>query len=118
MRRREFITALGVAAVWPRVAHAQQPERMRHVSVLVGLNENDPEAQGRVKAFRLGLRDLGWSEGRNVQVEYRFTGSNLESINKHVAEVQVLHYTPSTRRQMAFPRSHCRLCPQSRRYSQ
>ena len=60
---------------------------MRRVSVLLGLAENDPEAISRVKAFRLGMRDLGWIEGRNVQIEVRFAGSNLESINKHGAEL-------------------------------
>ena len=60
---------------------------MRRVSMLLGLDEKDPEATSRVKGFRLGMRDLGWVEGRNVQIEYRFAGSNLESINKHVAEV-------------------------------
>ena len=59
-------------------------------SVLIGLDEKDAEAQMRVKAFRLGMRDLGWIEGRNVQIEIRFAGSNLESINKHVAEVTKL----------------------------
>ncbi len=88
MRRREFITLLGgAAAAWPLAARAQQPERMRRVSMLLGLGEKDPEAIARVKAFRLGMRDLGWIEGRNVQIEYRFAGSNLESINKHVAEL-------------------------------
>jgi putative ABC transport system substrate-binding protein len=102
MRRREFITLLGgAAAAWPFAAHAQQPERMRRVSMLLGLAEKDPEAIGRVKAFRLGMRDLGWIEGRNVQIEYRFAGTNLESINRHVAElvrlapdVIVAHSTP------------------------
>jgi putative tryptophan/tyrosine transport system substrate-binding protein len=55
--------------------------------VLVGLDENDPETKGRIKAFRLGMRDLGWIEGGNIQIEYRFAGSNLELINKHVAEM-------------------------------
>jgi putative ABC transport system substrate-binding protein len=88
MRRREFITLLGGAvAAWPLVTHAQQSDRMRRVSVLLGLAEDDPETKTRLRAFRLGMRDLGWIEGRNVQVEYRFAGSNLESINKHVAEV-------------------------------
>jgi len=102
MRRREFITLLGGAtAAWPFAAHAQQPERMRRVSMLLGLAEKDPEAIGRVKAFRLGMRDLGWIEGRNVEIEYRFAGTNLESINRHVAElvrlapdVIVAHSTP------------------------
>ena len=88
MRRREFITLLGgAAASWPFAARAQKPKQMRRVSVLVGLDEKDAEAQRRVKAFRLGMRDLGWIEGRNIQIEIRFTESNLESINKHVAEV-------------------------------
>ena len=60
---------------------------MRRVSVLLGLGEKDPEATGRVKAFRLAMRDLGWIEGRNVQIEYRFAETNLELINKHVAEM-------------------------------
>ena len=81
MRRREFISLLGGAvAAWPLVARAQQPDRMRRVSVLLGLSENDPETESRVKAFRLGMRDLGWVEGRNVQIEYRFAGTNPESI--------------------------------------
>jgi len=88
MRRREFITLVGgAAATWPIAARAQRSERTRRVSVLVGLDESDLEAQKRIKAFRIGMRDLGWIEGRNIQVEIRFTGSDLESINKHVAEV-------------------------------
>ncbi len=86
--RREFITLLGgAAAAWPLGASAQQPERMRRVSVLFGLVEKDPEATARIKAFRLGMRDLGWIEGRNVQLEIRFAGSNPETIKKHVTEV-------------------------------
>jgi putative tryptophan/tyrosine transport system substrate-binding protein len=88
MQRREFITLVGGAATtWPLAARAQRADRMRTVSMLVGLAEKDPEAINRVKAFRLGMRDLGWIEGRNVQIEYRFVGTNLESIDKNVAEV-------------------------------
>ena len=88
MRRRDFITfAGGAAAMWPLAVRAQHTERMRTVSVLIGLAENDPEAINRVKEFRLGMRDLGWIEGRNVQIEYRFAGTNLASIDKNVAEV-------------------------------
>ena len=87
MRRREFITLVGGAATWPLAAHAQHTERMRRVSMLLGLEEQDPEAKNRVKAFRLGMRDLGWVEGRNVQIEYRFAGTSLESIDKNVAEL-------------------------------
>jgi putative ABC transport system substrate-binding protein len=78
MRRREFITILGgAAAIWPLSALAQQPERMRRITVLVGLDEQDSEAQKRIKAFRAGMRDLGWIEGRNIQIEYRFAGAIL-----------------------------------------
>ena len=86
MRRREFISLLGGAAVtWPLGARAQVRERMPRVGVLLGLGEKDPEAKARIQAFRRGMRDLGWIEGRNVQIEYRFAGSNLELIQKHVA---------------------------------
>jgi putative tryptophan/tyrosine transport system substrate-binding protein len=87
MQRREFITLLGGAGAWPLAAWAQASQQVRRVSVLLGLGENDPEATSRVKAFRLAMRDLGWIEGRNVQIEYRFAETNLELIDKHVAEV-------------------------------
>jgi putative ABC transport system substrate-binding protein len=89
MRRREFITLLaGAAATWPLGAHAQHPDRMPRVSVLLGLaQQDDAEAINRVRGFRLGMRDLGWIEGRNVQIDYRFAGNNQESINKNVTEL-------------------------------
>jgi putative ABC transport system substrate-binding protein len=87
VKRREFITLLGGAAAWPLAAWAQGSQQVRRVSVLLGLGEKDPEATSRVKAFRLAMRDLGWIEGRNVQIEYRFAETNLELIDKHVAEV-------------------------------
>ena len=87
MRRREFVTLLGgAAAAWPLAARAQQTH-VRRVSVLLGIAENDPEAKSRVKAFQQGLRDLGWSEPRNIQIDYRFVASNPDLIKKHVAEV-------------------------------
>ncbi|MGA8696921.1 MAG: ABC transporter substrate-binding protein [Xanthobacteraceae bacterium] len=88
MRRREFITVVGGAAVsWPLMAQAQQPERPRRVSVLLGVPENDPETKSRVRAFRLGMRDAGWVEGRNVQIDYRYAGTDRDAIKKHVAEL-------------------------------
>jgi len=88
MRRREFITLVGGAAtIWPLAARAQRTDRMRTVGMLLGLAEKDPETLNRVKAFQLGMRDLGWIEGRNVQIEYRFAGTNLESVNTYVAEL-------------------------------
>jgi putative tryptophan/tyrosine transport system substrate-binding protein len=87
MRRRDFIKAVATsAAAWPLSARAQ-PAKVRRVGLLLGLAENDPEANARVKAFRLGMRDLEWIEGRNVQIDIRFAGSSLDLINKHVAEL-------------------------------
>ena len=87
MRRREFIKVIvSSAATWPLAGQAQQPTRMRRVSVLFGLPENDPETRARLRAFRLGMRDAGWVEGRNIHIEYRFAGTNLELIKQYVAE--------------------------------
>ena len=77
MRRREFITLLGgAAAAWPVAARAQQGSRMRRIGVLVGTAEGDAETKARLAAFRQGLERLGWSEGRNVRIEYRFAANN------------------------------------------
>ena len=66
MRRREFITLLGgAAATWPLAARAQQPVRMRRISVLMGLTESDPEGPPRIAIFKQELQNLGWTEGRN-----------------------------------------------------
>jgi putative ABC transport system substrate-binding protein len=66
VRRREFITLLGGASVWPLAARAQQPDGMRRIGVLVSLAEDDPETKARLAVFRQGLEKRGWSEGRNV----------------------------------------------------
>ena len=88
MRRREFIKVIaGSAVAWPFATRAQQSERMRRVGVLLGIVESDPETNARLKAFRLGMRDLGWIEGRNIQIEYRFAGSDPKAIDKHVTEL-------------------------------
>jgi len=88
MRRRELITLIGGAvAAWPLALRAQQPERLRRVSVLLGVPQNDPETKSRIRAFRLGMRDAGWVEGRNVQIEYRYAGTDRDTIKKHVAEL-------------------------------
>jgi putative ABC transport system substrate-binding protein len=88
MRRRDFVTLLGAAAAaWPLALRAQQPEKVRRVSVLLGVPENDPETKSRVRAFRLGMRDAGWIEGRNVQIEFRYAGTDRDTIKKHVAEL-------------------------------
>jgi len=72
MKRREFITLLGGAAVWPIAARAQQPDRMKRLGVLIGLAEHDPEAKARLVGFWQAFERLGWFEGRNVLVDYRY----------------------------------------------
>jgi putative ABC transport system substrate-binding protein len=72
MRRRELITLLGGAAAWPLAARAQQTERVRQIGVLMSFVASDPEAQPRIAAFEIGMRDLGWVEGRNLRTEYRW----------------------------------------------
>jgi putative ABC transport system substrate-binding protein len=72
MRRRDFVALLGGAAAWPRAARAQQSERMRRIGMLESLKADDKEAQARISAFAQGLKELGWTEGRNVQIDVRF----------------------------------------------
>jgi putative tryptophan/tyrosine transport system substrate-binding protein len=75
MRRRGFITLLCSAAVaWPLSAPAQQGERVRRIGVLMNLASDDPEAQARIAAFRQELQQLGWTEGRDVRIDYRWAG--------------------------------------------
>ena len=74
MRRRDFIAAIGSAAAWPVAAHAQKPERVRRIGVLMNLSAGDPEAQTRIAAFMQGLQELGWAVGRNLRVDYRWGG--------------------------------------------
>jgi putative ABC transport system substrate-binding protein len=70
--RRDFITLLGgAAAAWPMAARAQQPERIRVIGVLISTAADDPEGQARIAAFRQGLQELGWAEGRNVRIDTR-----------------------------------------------
>lgn len=70
MKRREFIKVIAGSAVgWPLAAQAQL-DRIRRVSILLGIPENDPETKSRIRGFQLGMRDAGWVEGRNVHIEY------------------------------------------------
>jgi hypothetical protein len=79
--RRDFITLLGgVAAAWPLAAGAQQRERMRRIGVLTTLGENDPVVQTRIAALARGLRDLGWTEGRNFRIERRDIAGRFDLI--------------------------------------
>jgi putative ABC transport system substrate-binding protein len=87
MKRREFITILGGAAAWPLAARAQQPGEMRRIAVLMNLAESDPLQQAEVAAFRQRLRDLGWVEGRNIRVEYRWTVGSADRARALAAEL-------------------------------
>jgi ABC-type uncharacterized transport system substrate-binding protein len=87
MKRREFITVLGGAAVaWPLAARAQQP-KMRRIGVLMTLAADDPEAQARNAAFLQALGELGWTVGRNLQIDYRWSGADPDRIRNAVAEL-------------------------------
>ena len=86
MKRREFITLLGGAAAWPLAARAQ-PAPLRRVGIFMDLSEQDPEGQARVAAFRKGLQDLGWIEGRNVRFETRWTGGDPTRMRRLAAEM-------------------------------
>src|SRR4029079_12748985 len=75
MRRRDFITQVGSAVAWPVVAHAQQSDRVRRVGVLMIFSESDPEAQSQVKVLLQRLGELGWMEGRNLRIDYRWNAA-------------------------------------------
>jgi putative ABC transport system substrate-binding protein len=73
MKRREVITVLGGAAAWPLVAHAQQPERMRRIGVLIPAATDDRIFQARLAAFLQELQQLGWADGRNIRIDIRWS---------------------------------------------
>jgi ABC-type uncharacterized transport system substrate-binding protein len=87
MRRREFITLIGGAATWPIAARAQQSQRMRRIGVLFGYAGTDLDTQSRMGAFRKKLEDLGWTEGRNIEIDFRATGADPERIRAEVQEL-------------------------------
>jgi putative tryptophan/tyrosine transport system substrate-binding protein len=91
MRRRDFIKVIGGGAVaWPLAARAQQDGRVRHVGVLLNFAKDDPEAKARVAAFQQGLENRGWSEGRNIRIDYRFTAVRAEYISGLAKELIAL----------------------------
>jgi putative tryptophan/tyrosine transport system substrate-binding protein len=91
MKRREFITLLGGAvAAWPLAARAQQPERMRRIGALMYLAADDPDSPALVAAFARGLQELGWIEGRNIQIDYRWGGGDLDRVRRYAAELVAL----------------------------
>src|SRR5262247_1109479 len=90
-RRREFISLLGGAAVaWPLAARAQGDGRMRRVGVLSNPGPDDAEMQSRAAAFVQGLQELGWTAGRNLQIEFRWSYGSAERLRAHAAELLAL----------------------------
>jgi putative tryptophan/tyrosine transport system substrate-binding protein len=104
MKRRELIRLLGGAAVaWPLTARAQQLNRLRRIGVLMTIAEDDPQTQPILMAFKQGLQELGWIEGRNIQVDYRFGAGDVDRIQRFAKELVdskpdliVGHTTPGT----------------------
>src|SRR5262245_37805929 len=86
MKRRDFITLLGGAAAWPLAARAQQAERMRRIGVLHTPAVDDPDGQARNAAFLQGLQQFGWTDGRNVQIDTRWSAGDADRIRRYVAE--------------------------------
>lgn len=92
MRRRQFLAGLGGAsAAWPLVARAQQGARLRRIGVLLSATESDPQAQRQLEAFRRGLLDLGWAEGRNIRIDARFPADDPERLRVMAAELVALN---------------------------
>src|SRR5262249_33764657 len=91
MRRRDFIKGIaGSAAAWLPAAHAQQPEPMRRIGVLMNAVADDPTGQARIAAFQQTLEQLGWSEGRNMRIDIRWGGNNVERDRRYAAELIAL----------------------------
>jgi putative tryptophan/tyrosine transport system substrate-binding protein len=91
IRRRKLLAALGGgAAAWPLAAWAQQPERMRRIGALMYLSADDPDSPAYVAAFARGLQDLGWIEGRNIRIDYRWGGGDLDRVRRYAAELVAL----------------------------
>jgi ABC-type uncharacterized transport system substrate-binding protein len=90
MKRREFIKLLGGAAAWPMAARAQQGERMRRIGVLMAYAESDLEGQANIAAFREGLKKLGWEEGRNILIDFRWAALDVEAMQRSATELVAL----------------------------
>src|SRR4029078_8007706 len=91
MRRRDFVRmVVGAAATWPLEAHAQQRERVRRVAVLEPIARNTPSAQARYAAFLQAFEQLGWIDGRNVQIVARWSDGNSGELRKYAEELVTL----------------------------
>ncbi len=87
MRRREVITLLGTAAMWPLAARAEQSERARRIGVLMNVGADDAEGQARIAAFLQGLQQLGWTDGGNVRIDYRWAAGDAGSFQRYAEEL-------------------------------
>jgi len=90
VKRRDFIKLLGGAAAWPLAARAQQPDRVRRIGVLMAFAESDREAQSWVAAFREELSKLGWTGGRNIEIDTRWATADVESMQRFAKELVAL----------------------------
>ena len=90
MNRRTFIMLIGGAAMWPRAARAQQREKMRRVGVLMNLAADDTGGSARVTALAQGLQELGWRDGRDVRIDYRWAAADAPSFHRHAQELLTL----------------------------
>ena len=90
MQRRDFISLLGGAVAWPLAAHAQQPERMRRIGMLINTAADYPEGKARVAVFLQTLQSLGWTSGRNVQIDIRWGAADAASARRYAAEMVAL----------------------------
>ena len=95
MRRREFIILLAGSAaapsnLWSLAAHAQRGDRIRRIAVLMTNTEDDPEGRSRAAAFARGLQELGWTEGQNLLIDWRWSGGDIERMRRYAAEVTAL----------------------------
>jgi putative ABC transport system substrate-binding protein len=113
MRRRKFISLLGgAAAAWPLTARAQQPERMRRIGVLMAVAESDADVRSGVALFQQSLQELGWKDGRNIRIDYRWGDADADRIQALAKElvglqpdVLVAHSTPSAKGLLQATRS-------------
>jgi putative ABC transport system substrate-binding protein len=87
MRRRKFLGLVGAACIASRAGHAQPASRVRRIGVVLALSEHDAEIQARIAAFRKELERLGWQEGRNLRVEYRWAGADPNLKRTYIAEL-------------------------------
>jgi putative tryptophan/tyrosine transport system substrate-binding protein len=87
MRRREFIGGLGSAAAWPLAARAQQPDKVRRIGVIMGFSVQNSEAKRRVAAFERTLAELGWKDGIDLEIEYRWPGNPPDRLRADIAEI-------------------------------